>query len=241
MRGMRLLRAAAAILALVLALAGCAALPFEEHRRVPMANMDPEGVLEAFSGALPERINLLSSLVFRYTFIGKVAVLGTVEADIKGRWFSVAGISPLGVKLFSVEADESGIKDRFAMGPLAGKGDLAGAVAGDIWRIYFDLVPSPGASVRKRKNSIEFVEAFGGGFLVHVFAGPEGNLVMKKFYRRGVLRWKVGYYEYIKEGGLLYPGGIVLTDMESGYQLTARTKKIYGRENRETERRQQGH
>lgn len=241
MRVMRFLIAGAALLALTLALNGCATVPFEAHRKVPVGHMDPKGVLRAYSGALPERINLLSSLVFRYTFIGKVSVLGTVEADIKGRWFSVTGISPLGVKLFSVEADASGVKDSFVIAPLADRGDLAGAVAGDIWRIYFDLVPSPGASVRKRKKTIEFVEPFGGGFLVHVFAGPEGNLVMKKFYRHGTLRWKVGYYEYIKEGGRLYPGGIVLTDMESGYQLTARTKKIYGRENREKERRQQSH
>ena len=210
-------------------LAGCASVPFEEHRSVPVSHMDPEEVAAAYSASLPRHLNLLSSLVFRYTFIGKVSALGTLEADIKGRRFSVVGISPLGVKLFSVEADESGILDRFVMVPLSERGDLAGAVAGDIWRIYFDLVPSKGARVRKRESSIEFVEPFEDGFLVHVFAGPEGNLVMKKFYKHGVLRWKVGYYEYIREGDRLYPGGIVLTDRMSGYQLTARTKKIYDR------------
>ena len=220
---MRILMAATALILL----AGCASVPFEEHRRVNVSHMDPGEVAAAYSALLPERLSLLSSLVFRYTFIGKVSALGTLEADIKGRWFSVVGLSPLGVKLFSVEADEGGIRDRFVMGPLSERGDLAGAVAGDIWRIYFDLVPSPGARVRKKKNSIEFVEPFGGGFLVHVFAGPEGLLIMKKFYKHGVLRWKVGYYEYISEGGRLYPGGIVLTDRVSGYQLTARTKKIY--------------
>ncbi len=208
-------------------MAGCASVPFEEHDRVTVSHMDPEEVVRAYSGAMPERLNLLSSLVFRYTFIGKVSALGTIEADINGRWFSAVGMSPLGVKLFSVEADGGGIRDRFVMGPLSKRGDLAEAVAGDIWRMYFDLVPSPGARVRKNRRSIEFVEPFGGGFLVHVFAGPEGLLIMKKFYKHGVLLWKVGYYEYISEGGRLYPGGIVLTDRVSGYQLTARTKKIY--------------
>jgi hypothetical protein len=225
-RGLRPL--VSVIIAMVLA--GCTTVPFEGHKRVPVSHMDPKEVSGAYSAQLPESINLLSSLVFRYTFIGKVSALGTVEADIRGRRFSVVGISPLGVKLFSVEADQDGIRDRFVLPPLAEKGDLASAVAGDIWRIYFDLVPSPGARVRKKKSSIEFIERVGDGFLVHVFAGPEGNLVMKKFYMHGVLRWKVGYYEYIREGGRLYPGGIVLTDYMSGYELTARTKKIYDTE-----------
>jgi len=211
----------------LLVLEGCASVPFQEHMSVPFGHKDPVEVRTAYSAGLPENVNLLSSLVFRYTFIGKVSALGTVQADISGRRFSAVGMSPLGVKLFSVEADSGGIRDRFVFGPLADKGDLAGAVAGDIWRIYYDLVPSNGARVRKKQRSIEFIERFGDGFLVHVFAGPEGNLVMKKFYSHGVLRWKVGYYEYIREGGRLYPGGIVLTDYMSGYELTARTKKIY--------------
>jgi hypothetical protein len=140
-------------------------------------------------------------------------------------------MSPLGVKLFSVEADQGGVRDSFVIGPLARRGDLASAVAGDIWRIYFGLVPSAEARARKNRRSIEFVEPFEGGFLVYVFAGEKGNLVMKKFYKHGVLRWKVGYYEYIREGGRLYPGGIVLTDYGSGYELTARTKKIYDKKN----------
>ena len=214
-------------LALAVFLSGCAQIPFREHERVDMRNSDPLQVVKAFSDALPEKVSLLSSLVFRYNFISKTSALGTIEADVPGRWFSVVGLSPLGVKLFSVEADDEGIRDRYVIGPLARRGDLPKAVAGDIRRIYFDRVPSLAARVRIKKNSIEFVEFSGDGFLVHVFAGPEKNLVMKKYYEDGDLSWKVGYYEYTREGGRLYPGGIVLTDLKHGYRLMARTKKIY--------------
>ena len=227
---MRRTPGALAALTFLLFLSGCATVPFKEHERVSVSKMDPAEVVYRYSEALPQNINLLSSLVFRYNFIGKVSVLGTIEADTASRWFSVVGVSPLGVKLFSVEADDGGVRNQYVIPPMAGRGDLAGAVAGDIRRIYLDLVPSKGASVRKRADSIEFVEPSGEGFLVHVFAGPEGNLVMKKFYLHGELRWRVGYYEYTREGGRLYPGGTVLTDLESGYELTVRIKKIYVRE-----------
>lgn len=206
---------------------GCATVPFEAHERVSMKGKDPSGVVKAYSDALPERLNLLSSIMFRYNFISKMTVLGTIEADMASREFSVVGISPLGVKIFEVEAGREGIKNKYVIPPMAEKGDLATTVARDIERIYYDLIPSAHAEVRVKRNCIEFEEPHGEGRMVYVFAGPEANLVMKKYFDHGMLRWKVGYYEYRKKGGRLYPGGVVLTDRKWGYTLTARIRKIY--------------
>lgn len=219
--------ALAGLAVLMLSLGACAPVPFERHERTSMKGLDPLEVAAAFSAVLPERLNLLSSLVFRYTFIYKVSALGTIEADTNTREFSVVGMSPMGVKLFAVNASDSGIESRYVIPPVAGRGDLAGVVARDIRRIYFDLAPSPEARVRQWGHSIEYMEPFGQGTLVFVFEGPGRHLVSKKYYETGRMRWKVEYYEYRMERGRLYPGGIVLTNREQGYSLTAVTRKIF--------------
>lgn len=215
----------------IMALSGCVSVPFKLHERVSMEGKDPQEVVSRFNEALPDKLNLLSSIMFRYNFMSKLTVLGSIEADIATREFSVVGISPLGVKIFEVAVDRDGIRNKYVIPPVAEKGDLAAVVARDIERIYYDRVPFADAEVRVRRKSIEFAEPHGDGRVVYVFAGPEANLVMKKYYEHGILRWKVGYYEYKKEGGRLYPGGIVLTDNKWGYTLTARTRKIYAGEN----------
>ena len=60
-------------------LIGCASVPFAKHERVLMKGPEPSQVVSAYAEALPNRLYLLNSLVFRYNFmykIGTVVIIG---------------------------------------------------------------------------------------------------------------------------------------------------------------------
>jgi hypothetical protein len=205
---------------------GCARAPFPETPLAPLRVGDPAGVVERFRERMPERFQLLDSVVFDYnwmTFSG----LGASEIDRARGSFKVACMNPMGVKLFELSGDRGGTVAGYSIAAFNKYGDLAAAVGGDIRRIYFDLVPSSGAVVWKRKRELVFRQWAGRGLLEYVFAGAEGDLVEKNYYENNGLAWRVSYYEYVDQGGKRLPRGIVLVHYDYGYRLTVRRREFH--------------
>ena len=153
--------------------------------------------------------------------------IGSVYISRADRVFKVAGMNPMGVKLFELSGDRSGMTTHYAIADFSKYGDIAIVVGNDIRRIYFDLVPGPEASIGKRKYKLIFRKSSGPGYLEYIFAGTGGDLIEKNYYEDNGLAWRISYYEYRDQDGKRWPQGIVLLNYQYGYRLTIRQKELH--------------
>ncbi len=214
------------IVLILLHATGCMKIPFREAARVPMASQDARKIARRFKERMPVNFQLLSTLVFLYNW-SQFSGIGYLDINAEKRAFKALCVNPMGVKLFELSGDEHGVVTHFALDTLTSRGDLARAVGQDIRRIYFNLVPSPDATVRRKKYQIIFSHPLEAGRVEHVFAGPGGELVEKRYYRAGTMDWRISYYEYQKQDGKSYPRGIVMKNYRYGYRLLIKQKELY--------------
>lgn len=205
-------------------LAGCAAMPFRPAEQVSLAGVQPLQLLERFQAKLPDKVSSFNSVVFDFAgldFLG----LGFIEINRREQSFRVVCLNPMGVKLFDLTGDGSSFSTSYAIEPLAGYPSIGAAVAADIRRIYFDLLPPPAALPRVGESRIIYGTAVPGGYLERIFAGVDGDLVEKRFYNADqLISWRVSYHEFADRGGKRWPQGILLTNYQDGYQLIVREK-----------------
>ena len=215
-------------LALVLMLVGgCSSAPFREAALVPLEIADPQAVVERFRSGNSENFQLLSSIVFEYTWF-TFGGIGYIEVNARDRFYKVACMNYMGVQLFEVSGSRDGVLSQSAIGPLADKGDIARAVGDDIMRVYFDLVPSSQARIARKKDRLVFRQPSDEGALEYVFAGAPTVLRTKTYYEDNRAVWRVSYYEYLQKNGKQFPLGIVLQNYKHGYRLIVRQKEIRG-------------
>ena len=203
---------------------GCATEYFSRPQQVSIREIQSGQLLERFKANLPETVSSLNSVVFDYagiTFLG----LGFVEIDRSKGSFRVICLNPMGVKLFDLSGDKNSTTTNFAIEPMAKYGEIGAAVAADIRRIYFDLLPSPNDEPRRGEYRVIYGSATPNGYQEHIFAGVEGDLIEKRFYYDQFISWQVTYHDYLNIGGKRYPQGIVLTNYRDGYQLVIREKE----------------
>ncbi len=206
-------------------LSGCSSVPFQKTAYVPLNEDDPLVIIERFKDNLPGRFQLINTIVFMYnwnTFSG----IGYIDINTREKKFIVVCINPIGIKLFEISGDKDSVDQHFVLDKFAGEGDLANAVGEDIKRIYFDLVPSLEAEIKKKKFQVMSRQPSGSGIVEYIFAGADGYLVEKKYYEKDVLNWRVSYYEYQEKDGKIYPRGIILKNYKYRYSLTVRLKEI---------------
>jgi hypothetical protein len=204
---------------------GCATVPFQETPLVSLVTRDPRSLVEHFQANKPESFHLLTSVVFEYN--GRTfAVIGNLEIDTRDHTFKVACLNPMGVKLFEISGSDRGLTTHYAVAAITQYGDIATAVGNDIRRIYFDQVPSPGATLWKRTFQFIFRQYAGSGYLEYVFAGAQGDLIEKRYFENHLPVWCVSYYEYREQDGKRYPQGIVLVNYQYGYRLIVRHKGL---------------
>ncbi|ABK98543.1 DUF3261 domain-containing protein [Pelobacter propionicus] len=214
------------LLALLL-MAGCGAqVPFREVPALPLGAAEPARVLDDFKARLPERFQLLNSVVLEYAGLSFMAI-GYLDMDRSDNSFQVSCLNPLGVRLFELSGDHGAITARSVLPPLMGYGDLPTAVGTDIGRIFLDLLPAPHAQVWRTGNSISFWQPAGAGRMQYLFAGPDRDLLEKNYYEDSQIQWGVSYYEYVELAGKRYPRGIVLTNYQRNYRLIVRHKELY--------------
>ena len=210
---------------LIALLSGCAVVPFPEPARVSLERENPQELVKRFQAALPDNFQLLNSVVFEYnwrTFPG----IGSVSIRRSDHLFRVAGMSPLGVKLFELSGNQHSVTKHYAIASFEQYGDAATAVGNDIRRIYFDLIPATDARIWKRKYAIRFRHSSGPGMLEHIFGGERGDLIEKNYYGEDGIAWRASYYEYREQNGKRWPQGILFINYQYGYRLTVRQKEL---------------
>jgi len=209
---------------LLMLVTGCATEHFRQAQMVSISKIEPEQLLERFKANLPEKVSSLNSVVFEYAGISFLG-LGFVEIDRSKGTFRVICLNPMGVKLFDLSGDKNVTTTNFAIEPMAQYGEIGAAVAADIRRIYFDLLPPPGTEPRKGEYRVIYGSATPKGYQEQIFAGIDGDLTEKRFYADQFISWQVTYHDYKSIGGKRYPQGIVLTNYKDGYQLVIREKE----------------
>ncbi len=183
-------------------------------------------VVERFHSNIPDSFELLNTVVFEYNG-RKFTAIGTAQINSSDGVFKVAGMNPMGVKLFEISGDRRRVTLRYSIADFTRYGDIATAVGDDIRRIYFDLVPGPDATIWKRRYTLIFRQPSGPGFLEYVFAGTSGDLIEKRYYEEDGIVWKASYYEYHDQDGKRWPQGIVFIHYEHRYRLTVRQKELH--------------
>ncbi|MFH1976928.1 MAG: hypothetical protein ABIJ52_15500 [Pseudomonadota bacterium] len=191
-----------------------------------MEKAEPGMVKEQFSLMLPDRFQIISTIAFEYKG-QSISFIGYSDIDTKEKKFIVAGLNPVGIKLFEITGNSDKTELRFAIEDFTKKGNFTEAVAGDIRKIYFDRLPADSSKVYKKKHEIVFVqEEPEGAIMEFVFAGPGNLLVEKRCIVDNKVIWRANYYEYRKENGKLHPAGIILENIKYGYKLIMRLKEI---------------
>lgn len=214
-------------LALLLLGSGCATVPFP-----PVATPAPGEAAtaaawrEAAAAALPERFAASGSVVFEYRRRG-MAAIGITRIDEPARFLSVVAVSPLGMKLFEIEA-RGGRIERVVLAPgLDARGDPTATIAKDIEHVYFNRIPSPGAAARRCRRGFVFTEpAPDGGRLDILLGGTPPVPVEKRFHDRRGLVWKVSYHLYRERDGRQIPDGILYEHRRHGYRLVVRLDEL---------------
>ena len=205
---------------------GCVHAPFQDAEQELFESADPKSVVEQFKAGSPENFQLLNTVVFEYSWHSFMGI-GYVDVNRQNGLFKVVCLNPLGVRLFELSGDREAIVTHNVLPALMEYGDLPTAVGTDIRKIYFDLVPSDTARVRKSTYKINFRQPFGTGVMEYEFAGKGRELVEKVYSEDDEVIWRISYYEYREQNGKRYPQGIVMINYKYGYQLTVRQKELY--------------
>jgi hypothetical protein len=191
----------------------------------PLAPEDAGRVPLAYEQTLPTSFKAQQTLVFEFKPhwwwpTVRMTALGYATVNRKTGDYAVVCLSPLGVKLFDV-ACSNGVTATRMMIPAGGDQAAAGkAISDDIGKLYFNLVPPPGATVKQRGNRL----VFRGECSEHEFDLVTGQLVRKEVWNAGS-RSTLIFGDIRQEGGYSVPGAMTLVNHRYGYRLIIKTVK----------------
>lgn len=207
---------------------GCAALPFEPVRLGPVDGLDPARVREDFREKLADPFEVVESVIFTYGR-RKITALGHSQVNAEEKTLAVAGMTPLGAKVFEIKSAGDKVESSFSIPEMEKKVDrekMAQAMAEDVRRVYFTRIPAEEAEVFKSKGRIYYRQAAGPGKLEFIFGGPQAALIEKSYEEGGRKLWRVRYFEYRTEGSRIYPSKIFYENPVGKYSLALRLKEI---------------
>lgn len=213
------------LLIIFVTLSGCRSIPFRRIDYVALNNLNPDILRQEFASSLAQKLEVINSIVFQYKW-QSFSALGYTKLDLENNTFQVSCMNPVGIKLFELTGNLGQIKSTFVLKELLQRGDLPNAVGEDIRRIYFNLLPSAQAKIKKEKYRIIFTQPSGRGEVKYVFAGPEHWLIEKHYFEKNHKLWSVFYYNYLMHQGKLYPAELILKHHRFGYNLVIRLKEV---------------
>ena len=214
------------VIILSIVICGCTSLPFRHQNYLSFEGVDPQILRSSFSEKLPTKFELLNSAIFKYSYLSFPA-LGVTRVDTFNKTLNLAGFNHLGVMLFELSLDKEGKANcKYALPEFTKHKDFAAFVLNDVQKIYFDRVPPKSAKVKVEKRKIIFKDILNDIETEYVFFGEGRFLAEKNYYEKKRKMWSVFYYEYVLQGGKIYPKGIVLRHYQYRYELIVRLKEI---------------
>lgn len=214
------MRAAALLLALALAVAGCGGgrVPFEPTPPVPTRQVTAAELVKGQWTATPTVFRIRQSALFEFRG-ARVPMAGFLVLDLQRQEVRLVGLNDLGVKLFDLGVTSEGYQEHYLLPELSKIPGLTGAVADSVRRIFLAPQPSPNDALRIGGEIYRLSRLEGDRRLQFTFGGP-GALLQEKTAEGGGEDWRARYYEYRPVEDTFFPGGIVLQDRRAGYRLT---------------------
>ena len=210
-------------LIMLVLLAACQSIPFKPVEKVPVGDVDPMAVRAAFAEKVPMDYRLVNSVVFNYgwkTFSG----LGFLAVNQTEDSFVLTAMTPLAVKLFELKGDDRSIECIYAVDEFAEHEQFADTIGGDLYQIYFDLMPPEDAVVSVNTYDIAYSDVTHGNGVQYIFSGSDLLLTQKRYLKDDHVYAVVSYYEYELHEGTWYPKGIFYKHKAYHYTLTIRLK-----------------
>jgi hypothetical protein len=205
-----------------LALTGCASLHWEDPPRVGEAP-DPETARIAMGRHAPARLQVVNSVLFEFRG-RKVSGLGFLDADSAARSFGLACLAPSGVTLFELTGSNGTVRSHSVLDAFNQRAFLE-TLARDVERMFFDLQPPSGSTVRSEPGAAVFARADGRDRVEWV-AGGDGALLEKRYYEGRRLVCRIGYYAPTEQNHRRIPGKVSLQNLRYGYGLTVTIRSI---------------
>ncbi len=205
-------------------LTGCTVEPFTRAPLPPLKNPNPQNIRTALAQTLPDKFTSDDTVIIQAPFRNDLAVLGVLRVNRPAGTFELVGLNQLGVKLFHLAGDSHGDTIRFAVPPLMTHKDLLLAVAEDIRRMFFNVVPDSAAETDIGPTSIEFTEKTPQGEIVYEVGGDPPILLDKRLVGFFGTIWHVGYFKYATSSNTLYPRGIVMDNSRYHYRIIVKNR-----------------
>ncbi len=210
----------------LLLLSGCATNPFPKTRRVDTSQWEPQQVVERFADEIATDFEALQSVTIRF-FGRRMTGLGYLSVNQKTKSFNLTCMTPMGVRLLTVQKDPNGINAEFSFSDEVDQPKIIEEMARDIGRLYFDWTPGSTATLKRGKYALTFTEkAPKTGSTQFIFGGPEARLIEKRITGKSG-RVTIQYHDYMKSPQGLYPRGLFLKNKKFHYTLIIKTKEFH--------------
>jgi hypothetical protein len=203
---------------LLLVASACATAPFPATELTPAAPKSAvtlcNGLWDAGTGSLLIR----QSALFELRGL-RVPIAAVMKLDLSARSARLVGMNDMGVKLYDISVDPTSSRANFVIPELASYPGFAEAVAVSVRRIFLAPVPGPLDALALQPKSYLLTRDGSEGALSFLIGGEQAQLLEKSCLGKDC-SWRVRYYRYRQQQGVLIPGGIVLDDQRAGYRLT---------------------
>jgi hypothetical protein len=205
--------------ALLLLVSACTPVPFPPTQLTPTVPCPSttltDGLWSAGSGSLLIRQSALFELQGM-----KVPIAGVMKLNLTAQSARLVGMNDMGVKLYDLSVDATTSTTHFIIPDLARYPGFSEAVAVSVRRIFLAPQPAPSDLLKRSSTSYLLSRKSGdGGTLRFLFGGAEAQL-LEKSSQGPAESWRVRYYQYQRQAGRIFPGGIILEDEQAGYRLT---------------------
>lgn len=205
-------------------LTACSTVPFEPTR---LTELPPATAAEVTRGQWNSGDGILlvrQSAVFELYGM-KVPVAALMKLDLGKREARLVGMNEMGVKLYDISVDRGKSEAHFVMPELARYPKFVEAVGTSVRRIFLEPLPSPDDSLSVESKRYLLTRRSGGDTVRFLFGGEQAQLLEKSSTGKSG-SWRVRYYQYQNQQGILFPGGIVLDDDQAKYRLTLWTESV---------------
>jgi hypothetical protein len=218
------MRKMVAILAACFACAGCLSVGWESPMPPTGAAPDSLTALLGFEQMLPRRLRMATTVAFQHGF-RRLTGLGLLDADAAEQSCSLVATTRKGALLFKIVCTNGESLCRFAVSPFKENSALTDAVAADVQRMCFSLVP-PGDAASQSESNVLVARSEAGAEATEWVFGSGSVLLEKRFFRAGKLTSQVGYYDYSLERGRRVAHRMALHNVQYDYWLTVELQDL---------------
>ena len=149
--------------------AGCSSVPFAKTDYFLVQDIDPLLIKNKFSELSPKSFKIINTVIFQYRTKHFLS-LGYLAIDTNNKSFEIAGMNPMGIKLFEFAGKDRKLEVNNVAEEISKRGDISKIIVEDIHRMYFDQIPSTQSTIHKKKRKIIFSDAKDEGKLEYIFA-----------------------------------------------------------------------